>query len=86
MRAGGIAWEYDFAFDGGAPPWVSAITEGTPCRRFARRRSALADPGYLADATQALGIFSPRAAGGRALGDRAPARATSSTASRRAST
>ena len=28
-RAGGIAWESLFRFDGGAPPWVSGLSQGT---------------------------------------------------------
>ena len=47
VRGGGIAWEYDFAFDGGSPPWVSAITEGTAVealRERRRRRSQDAAP------------------------------------------
>jgi hypothetical protein len=58
LRGGGIAWEYDFSFDGGAPPWVSAITEGTAVQALARAGTALGDPAYLADAHQGLGIFS----------------------------
>ena len=57
VRGGGIAWEYDFAFDGGAPPWVSAITDGTALEALAGAGVALQNPAYLADAHQALGIF-----------------------------
>jgi hypothetical protein len=57
VRGGGIAWEYDFAFDGGAPPWVSAITQGTALEALASAGVALQNPAYLADAHQALGIF-----------------------------
>ena len=57
VRGGGIAWEYDFAFDGGAPPWVSAITQGTALEALAGAGVALQNPAYLADAHQALGIF-----------------------------
>jgi hypothetical protein len=57
LRGGGIAWEYDFAFDGGAPPWVSAITQGTALEALASAGVALQNPAYLADAHQALGIF-----------------------------
>ena len=58
QRGGGIAWEYDFSFDGGSPPWVSAITQGTAIEAFTQAAIAIADPGYLTDAHQALGIFS----------------------------
>ena len=33
QRAGGIAWEYLFHFDGGRPPWVSGLAQGTGLRR-----------------------------------------------------
>jgi hypothetical protein len=74
LRGGGIAWEYDFSFDGGAPPWVSAITEGTAVEALAAAGTALQLPAYLADAHQALGIFSVGAAGRDPLADRAGAR------------
>jgi hypothetical protein len=76
VRGGGIAWEYDFSFDGGAPPWVSAITEGTAVEALAAAGKALALPAYLTYAHQALGIFtlpapvgvrSPTSAGARYL-------------------
>ncbi len=35
-RAGGIAWEYDYAFDGGLPPWVSSLAQGTGLQAMAR--------------------------------------------------
>jgi D-glucuronyl C5-epimerase C-terminus len=57
VRGGGIAWEYDFGFDGGVPPWVSAITEGTAVQAFGLTGALLHNAGYLADAHQALGIF-----------------------------
>jgi hypothetical protein len=57
IRGGGIAWEYDFRFDGGVPPWVSAITEGTAVQAFGLTGALLHNAGYLADAHQALGIF-----------------------------
>jgi len=57
IRGGGIAWEYDFSFDGGAPPWVSAITEGTAVQAFGLSGAALGNAGWLADAHRALGIF-----------------------------
>jgi hypothetical protein len=28
-RAGGVAWDYLFPFDGGAPPWTSGLSQGT---------------------------------------------------------
>jgi hypothetical protein len=76
LRADGIAWEYDFAFDGGAPPWVSAITEGTAVQALVRGASGLAEPVLMNDAHDALGVFmtpppagirSPTKAGARYL-------------------
>ena len=56
-RGGGIAWEYDFAFDGGRPPWVSAITQGTAIEALVSAAGLLHDTAYLTDAHEALGIF-----------------------------
>jgi hypothetical protein len=56
-RAGGIAWEYDFSFDGGSPPWVSAISQGTAIQALARGAVRLGRPAYFDDARQALPIF-----------------------------
>ncbi|MEA2356359.1 MAG: hypothetical protein QOD61_2488, partial [Solirubrobacteraceae bacterium] len=36
QRAGGLAWEYDFRFDGGAPPWVSGLAQGTAIQALSR--------------------------------------------------
>ena len=35
-RAGGVAWEYYFAFGGGLPPWVSALSQGTALQALTR--------------------------------------------------
>jgi D-glucuronyl C5-epimerase-like protein len=35
-RAGGLAWEYYFDFGGGAPPWVSSLSQGTALQSLAR--------------------------------------------------
>lgn len=56
-RAGGIAWEYMFPFDGGAPPWTSGLSQGTAIQVLARAWSRLKEPVYLTAAQQALGIF-----------------------------
>jgi hypothetical protein len=57
-RAGGLAWEYHFAFGGGAPPWVSALAQGTAVQAIARVATLL---GRQADvfpvAAQALAVF-----------------------------
>jgi hypothetical protein len=56
-RAGGIAWEYMFHFDGGAPPWTSGLSQGTALQVLARAWSRLKEPADLTAAQQALGIF-----------------------------
>jgi D-glucuronyl C5-epimerase C-terminus len=35
-RGGGLAWEYYFTFDGGRPPWVSGLAQGTGLQAIAR--------------------------------------------------
>jgi D-glucuronyl C5-epimerase C-terminus len=56
-RAGGIAWEYMFHFDGGSPPWTSGLSQGTALQVLARAWSRFKEPAYLTAAQQALGIF-----------------------------
>ncbi len=56
-RAGGIAWEYLFHFDGGAPPWTSGLSQGTALQVLARAWSRFKEAAYLTAAQQALGIF-----------------------------
>jgi D-glucuronyl C5-epimerase C-terminus len=36
QRAGGLAWEYLFPFDGQRPPWVSSLAQGTGLQSMAR--------------------------------------------------
>jgi len=57
QRAGGIAWEYMFRFDGGSPPWTSGLSQGTALQVLARAWSRFKDPVYLTAAHQALGVF-----------------------------
>jgi hypothetical protein len=57
QRAGGIAWEYMFQFDGGLPPWTSGLSQGTAIQVLARAWSETHEPQYLTAAQQALGIF-----------------------------
>jgi hypothetical protein len=57
QRAGGIAWEYEFRFDGGSPPWVSGLAQGTAIQAFSRAAVRLRDPRWFAVARSALGIF-----------------------------
>jgi hypothetical protein len=57
QRAGGIAWEYMFQFDGGIPPWTSGLSQGTAIQVLARAWSSTHEQAYLTAAQQALGIF-----------------------------
>jgi hypothetical protein len=57
QRAGGIAWEYMFQFDGGIPPWTSGLSQGTALQVLSRAWSKTHEPQYLTAAQQALGIF-----------------------------
>jgi hypothetical protein len=57
-RGGGLAWEYYFSFDGGRPPWVSAMAQGTAIEALTRGYEAFHDPSYLTIAAQALPLFS----------------------------
>ena len=57
QRAGGIAWEYMFHFDGGSPPWTSGLSQGTALQVLSRASSRFKEQAYLSAAQQALGIF-----------------------------
>jgi hypothetical protein len=57
QRAGGIAWEYFFRFDGGSPPWTSGLSQGTALQALSRGYSRLHEAAFLTAAKQALGIF-----------------------------
>jgi hypothetical protein len=57
QRAGGLAWEYLFKFDGGRPPWVSGLAQGTALSAFSRAAVRLQRPELFEVARSALGIF-----------------------------
>ncbi len=57
QRAGGIAWEYLFQFDGGLPPWTSGLSQGTAIQALARGWSSVHLAAYKSAAAAALGIF-----------------------------
>jgi hypothetical protein len=59
-RAGGLAWEYYFNFDGGSPPWTSAMSQGTALEALSRAFQAFGDPSYLSLAHRALPLFTVR--------------------------
>ena len=57
QRAGGLAFEYTFQFDGGRPPWVSGLAQGTGIQALSRAASRLGDASYADAARSALGVF-----------------------------
>jgi hypothetical protein len=57
-RGGGLAWEYYFHFDGGAPPWTSAMSQGTAVQALTEAYKATHDSSYLDLARRSLPIFS----------------------------
>jgi hypothetical protein len=61
-RAGGWAWEYEFPFDGGAPPWTSSLSQGTGLQALARAAVKLGREADVLPITQrAITIFEVRA-------------------------
>jgi hypothetical protein len=56
-RGGFLTWEYYFAFGGGAPPWISAMAQGTAMQAYARASQRLSDPDLLQVARRARGAF-----------------------------
>jgi hypothetical protein len=58
QRAGGVAWEYYFDFDGGSPPWVSSLAQGTGLQAMARTADRLGElDTVLPTLEQGLDIF-----------------------------
>ena len=57
QRAGGIAFEYLFDFDGGRPPWVSGLAQATGMQALSRAAVRLGEPRLFEAARAALGIF-----------------------------
>jgi D-glucuronyl C5-epimerase C-terminus len=56
-RGGGVAWEYYFSFDGGTPPWTSAMSQGTAIQALSQVYWITKDRSYLDLAQKALPIF-----------------------------
>jgi hypothetical protein len=56
-RAGGIAWEYYFNWEGGAPPWVSAMAQATGIEALTNGYTATGNPAYLTEAHNALPLL-----------------------------
>jgi hypothetical protein len=60
QRGGGLAWEYYFSFDGGSPPWTSAMSQATGLEALTRAYQATDNRYYLQVASRAIPIFSKR--------------------------
>lgn len=58
QRGASLAWEYYFTFDGGRPPWTSAMSQATGLQALSHAYLATKDPSYLSVAGQALPLFS----------------------------
>jgi hypothetical protein len=63
-RAGGLAWEYYFTYDGGQPPWVSGMAQATALQALARASKALKRPDLAQIAKQGLPLFQKAAPNG----------------------
>ena len=59
-RAGGIAWEYLFHFDGGSPPWTSGLSQGTALQVLARAWQRFKEPAFLKPPSRRSGSSSGR--------------------------
>src|SRR5215217_1992780 len=60
-RGGGLAWEYYFTFDGGRPPWVSSLSQGTGLQAIAQSARKLGRMDELLPAIQrGLTLFEQR--------------------------
>ena len=56
-RGGFLAWEHYFEWGGGAPPWISGMTQATAVSALARASRALDEPRWRKAAHEALGAF-----------------------------
>jgi hypothetical protein len=66
-----IAWEYEFAFGGGVPPWMSGMAQASGIQALARASQLLGRSDYLGWARKALGAFeTPPPVGVRTTGFR----------------
>jgi hypothetical protein len=57
QRGSALAWEYEFTFAGGAPPWTSAMSQATGVQALARASQRLGEDRYLQVARQAMQLF-----------------------------
>jgi hypothetical protein len=57
QRGGITAWEYEFPFDGGRPPWTSALSQATAIEAYTTAAAKLNRPDYLPLARQLARLF-----------------------------
>ena len=57
QRGGFTAFEYYFDFEGGAPPWISSMAQGTGIQALSRATQLTDDTRYFTAARAALGAF-----------------------------
>jgi D-glucuronyl C5-epimerase C-terminus len=60
-RGGGLAWEYYFNWEGGKPPWVSAMAQATGLEALTNAYLATKNPQYLSYAHNALPLLETNA-------------------------
>ena len=66
-----IAWEYEFTFGGGTPPWMSGMAQASGIQALARAAQLLGRSDYFRWARRALGAFeTPPPVGVRTTGFR----------------
>src|SRR5258708_30678168 len=58
QRSGITTWEYEFPFDGGRPPWTSALSQATAIEAYTSAAAVLNRPAYL---SVARGLARPSA-------------------------
>ncbi len=56
-RGAGSAWEYQFRFGAGKPPWASGMAQATALQAFAKGAQELGDPSLLDVARAGLPLF-----------------------------
>jgi hypothetical protein len=56
-RAGGMTWEYYFDWEGGSPPWTSAMSQATALQALSHAYAATKNAYYLTIAAKALPAF-----------------------------
>src|SRR5438094_559301 len=52
-RAGGLAWEYYFRFEGGRPPWISGMAQAVAAQALSRAGTRMEMPDLVAAARRA---------------------------------